>query len=356
MKGSRRFLRRLLRPMTDLDPIDTRRFELRAYERLAELYPRLLAEETLESLLDAIADAVEELLPCSAVMLYGIRESDGALLPLVVRGVAAGQAAGPFTPTEDSLEALAIASALPLDPALARASGLKPTLRGEGLEASAAVPLVVRSEPIGCLTIRRRGVGQLFGDEELRFLARLADVMAITLDNARSRAQLADLAQTDALTGLLNRRGFFSALDRTLAQAQRDGRETSVVTVDVDDLKRINDRFGHSVGDDALKSIAATLSGRTRRGDIVGRLGGDEFAVVLPRADAEATADIRRELQSLLEHVRLDTVEGELEFCASFGIASTGRRDLTAEKLVSLSDLDMYESKNRRRQHSTHSS
>jgi diguanylate cyclase (GGDEF)-like protein len=322
--------------MDDNSATDIQRFDLRAYERLADLLPRLLAEETLDSLLEAIADAVAELIPCSAVLLFELRESDQTLVPLVAHGVSAHSSAVPPGASLDaSLEALAIASARP---ALADVEG--------SVEATAAVPLLVRGRPVGCLTVHRREPGQLFHDDELRFLARLADVAAITLDNARTRATLSDLAQTDELTGLLNRRGFFGALERTLAQALREERATSVLTVDVDDLKSVNDRYGHSVGDDLLVCVAETLTARARRGDIVGRLGGDEFAVVLPGATAEAAAEIRTELEDILRQARVETTDGTIEPAASIGIASTGATDVSAQRLVAESDLDMYLSKN----------
>ncbi len=323
----------------DSTSTDNLRFDLRAYERLAVLLPRLLAQETLAQLTDAIADAVEELIPCSAVLLFELREPDGALVPLVTRGLRRRDEHSPVVPAGESLEALAIASARPM---LAR--------RDAGLDAIVAIPLVVRGRAAGCLTIHRSGPERIFGDGELRLLARLADVAAITLDNAQIRAKLADLAQTDELTGLFNRRGFFDALERVLAQGLRDGGETSVLTLDVDNLKNINDRFGHAVGDEVLVSVADTLVGRARRGDIVGRLGGDEFAVILIGASGAAATAIRSELEEILGEIRVETPSGRLESSASIGIAATTRlQPLSARRLVARSDADMYVNKNARK-------
>ncbi|MGH3002988.1 MAG: diguanylate cyclase [Gaiellaceae bacterium] len=316
--------------------MDIHEFDLRAYERLADLLPRLLAEETLDSLLEGMADAVEELIRCSALLLFELRAADRMLVPLVTRGLSAGSAQAAAVPEGANLEAVAVASA-------AQSGG------AHDLEATAAVPLVVRGRTIGCLTVHRRGPGQLFHDEELRFLARLADVAAITLDNARTRARLSALAQTDELTGLLNRRGFFTALERALAQAVRDRRETSVLAVDLDELKHINDRHGHSVGDDAIVCIAGTLTARARRGDIVGRLGGDEFAVVLPGAGADAAEEFRLDLEGILRQARVETPAVTIVPCASFGIATAQPGEMGAQRLVAQADRDMYHSKGARK-------
>src|SRR5204862_7408291 len=107
-----------------------------------------------------------------------------------------------------------------------------------------------------------------------------------------TRARLAQLAQTDDLTGAMNRRGFFEAAERELARATRDGADTSLLVVDVDDLKTVNDRHGHSIGDALLIQVAQTLTRRTRRGDMVGRLGGGEVAVVIPGAGVGAAGAV----------------------------------------------------------------
>ncbi|MBA3841111.1 MAG: sensor domain-containing diguanylate cyclase [Actinobacteria bacterium] len=320
----------------DSSSADNLRFDLRAYERLAELLPRLLAEDALEPLIAAIADAVEELIPCSAVLLFESREADGALMPILMRGLSRGTGRAPIHPDGDSLEALALAST---EPVLSRRS------TPSGGETIASVPLVVRGRATGCLTVHR-GIDQVFLDEELRFLARLADMAAMSLDNVQARAKLAELAQTDELTGLLNRRGFFAAFDRILAQGARDGRCTSVLTVDVDDLKLVNDEFGHPAGDAVLVSVAETLTRRTRRGDVVGRLGGDEFAVVLSGATAGAAERVREELERQLAEGTVQTPHGWIGTAASVGAASAEPGRIEGATLVASSDRDMYLRKN----------
>ena len=169
------------------------------------------------------------------------------------------------------------------------------------------------------------------------------------LENARTRARLAQLAQTDDLTGALNRRGFFEAAERELARATRDETETALLVVDVDDLKGVNDRHGHSLGDALLAQVAQTIAGRIRRGDIIGRLGGDEFAVVLPGAGIDAAEDLALELENLLQAGGGRDALGIVVATASVGVAATDGRRSGVVRLLARADVDMYRRKKKRK-------
>jgi hypothetical protein len=179
--------------------------ELRAYERIADVFARLLAEPTPEALLGAFADAIEQLVPSSGLVLLERNEAEDELTPVLMRG----------TRNDDALR----------------------------------VPLVAHGRVTGALSIHREGDDSEFRDEELEFIARFADAAALVLDNARARARLAQLAQTDDLTGALNRRGFFEAAERELARATREDTHTALLVVDVDDLKGVKGVVVRSVSD-----------------------------------------------------------------------------------------------------------
>ena len=279
--------------------------ELRAYERIADVFARLLAEPTPEALLGAFADAIEQLVPSSGLVLLERNEAEDELTPVLMRG----------TRNDDALR----------------------------------VPLVAHGRVTGALSIHREGDDSEFRDEELEFIARFADAAALVLDNARARARLAQLAQTDDLTGALNRRGFFEAAERELARATREDTDTALLVVDVDDLKGVNDRHGHSLGDALLAQVAETLSSRTRRGDIVGRLGGDEFAVVLPGAGRDAAENLAHELEHLLRNAVIETLSGRIVATASVGVAATDGRRMGVVRLLARADVDMYRRKKRRK-------
>jgi diguanylate cyclase (GGDEF)-like protein len=291
--------------MSESERVGDSDVELRAYERVADIFARLLAEQTPEGLLGAFADAIETLVPCAGLVVFERNEAEDELAPILTRG----------SSDHDPLR----------------------------------VPLVAHGRVTGALSIHRDGDQKPFTDDELEFVARFADAAALALDNARVRARLAQLAQTDELTGALNRRGFFEAAERELSRATRDETETALLVVDVDDLKGVNDRHGHSLGDALLAQVAQTLAGRTRRGDIIGRLGGDEFAVVLPGAGMDAAEHLAHELESLLRNAVIETLSGPVVATASVGVAATGGRRTGVVRLLARADVDMYRRKKKRK-------
>jgi diguanylate cyclase (GGDEF)-like protein len=278
--------------------------ELVAYARLSGFFAQLLAGETPEALAQTIAAAVQGLVPCAGVVVQHVNEATGALLPLATSG----------------------------DP--------------DGSE-SMTIPLVALGRVGGSLSVFRNGAP--FSDAEVRFVGRFADAAGLVLESARTRARLSQLAQTDDLTGTLNRRGFFEAAERELARAARDGGETALLVVDVDDLKRVNDRYGHSFGDELLAQIAQTLAARTRRGDIIGRLGGDEFAVVLPGAGVHAAENLAHELENLFADSAIEGPNGPVVATASVGVAGTDGARTGIVRLLARADVDMYRKKRKRK-------
>ncbi|MGY1718264.1 diguanylate cyclase [Blastococcus sp. SYSU DS0552] len=160
-------------------------------------------------------------------------------------------------------------------------------------------------------------------------------------------AQLERLSHEDPLTGLANRRRWDAELGELCARARQRGDVLSVVLVDLDHFKEVNDRYGHGGGDDALRAVAGLLSARVRGGDLVARLGGDELAVLMPGADqARATAlaeQLRREAR-LLQPAGFDAAELSL----SLGVASAAGDDAYPLELMSRADEQLYRAKTTR--------
>ena len=187
---------------------------------------------------------------------------------------------------------------------------------------------------------------------------RTGQAMQATLDNLqesiqqaeRHREALQDLATHDALTGLLNRRAAFEALERDLARVERDGSRLVALYVDLDGLKPLNDTYGHSAGDEAIRRTAAVLTEATRRGDVVARLGGDEFLVAGPvPADAAGDEVLRGLATRVHEAISAATVGIDggptVPLRASVGVATTGPGVTTVEALVRAADAALYAAK-----------
>lgn len=184
------------------------------------------------------------------------------------------------------------------------------------------------------------------------------DVAALRREIAGLRAELAELsnrlaeaeglADQDPLTPLLNRRAFMRELARAQAHAARYGASHSVIYLDLDGLKAINDRYGHAAGDATLKLVAERLAEHVRASDIVGRIGGDEFAVILAQTNgfqAEAKAE------SLAGAIAADPIPGlspVVRAAVTWGVAEI-RGDLPADSVIAEADAAMYAARAARR-------
>ena len=156
------------------------------------------------------------------------------------------------------------------------------------------------------------------------------------------------LADRDALTPLLNRRALVRELGRIRTFAQRYGAKASLVYFDLDDLKGVNDRFGHAAGDAVLQAVAERLVANVRESDVVGRMGGDEFAVILVQADA-ATAEAKA--QALDRAIRAEPMafgDWSAPVRLTFGVAEI-TQDLEPEAIVAAADAAMYARKRERK-------
>jgi len=173
------------------------------------------------------------------------------------------------------------------------------------------------------------------------------------LSSANKRvSQLEDMADEDPLVPVLNRRGFDRELERTLAYAKRYDTTVSLIYLDLDDFKSINDRYGHAGGDAALKHFGTILMSNVRGSDLVGRLGGDEFAVILHHADIEAA--IIKAAQFTDQMANSPVRFGDVEFYISMTAGATAlRHGDTAESVLERADAAMYEGKRARHKSST---
>lgn len=158
--------------------------------------------------------------------------------------------------------------------------------------------------------------------------------------NARV-SQLESLSQTDELTGLLNRRGFNHILERNLLSANRYEETGLLAYIDLDSFKSINDIYGHSTGDEVLRSVGRLLKKSIRATDYAARIGGDEFAILFVRADHMRARERAKELAKAVNKLKLDHPDGKIAIQASLGI-STYDGDTEQQALIELADRAMY--------------
>ena len=160
------------------------------------------------------------------------------------------------------------------------------------------------------------------------------------LRHAKSEAET--MAKTDYLTGLNNRGAFHDIVAIQMTHCERHNFPASLIALDLDDFKNINDTYGHSVGDVALRHVSKLVKRNTRASDVCGRIGGEEFTIFLPNTEIEDAAVAAEKIRSALEHHPLENDGQELRITASFGVA-TGEYKL--ETLMSVADRALYEAK-----------
>ncbi|MBX5469002.1 MAG: GGDEF domain-containing protein [Thermoleophilaceae bacterium] len=206
-----------------------------------------------------------------------------------------------------------------------------------------AAPLVVGNERLGVLVALAHGP-EVFLPEDAALLESYAAQAAIALANARMVDRLETLARTDPLTGLLNHREFHEAVTREIERAERYGATFSVVLLDLDRFKQVNDDYGHAAGDRVLCEVAEAIKGACRASDVASRLGGDEFGLVLPQSSAE---DARAVARRIAEAV----ASGDSWVGVSAGVAEWGADGRTKEALLEHADMALYAQKPGRAQH-----
>ncbi len=207
-----------------------------------------------------------------------------------------------------------------------------------GVRSAVSLPLWYRDSLLGVLSLESFREHS-FSQEDALTLQSLADQLAIALHNARAYQTALDQAITDGLTGLKTHRYFMEALDGEWRRSTRTGRPFSVVMLDLDGFKRVNDQGGHLEGDKVLAAVAARLGVQSRQSNILARYGGDEFALLMPEANTEQAGILAERLRASLEAERFLRAHG---VTASFGIATFPDHGATQGEILRVADSGMY--------------
>jgi len=218
-----------------------------------------------------------------------------------------------------------------------------------GARSEIAVPLIAEGRVLGVLNAESTKAGA-FGEEQVRTLSVAAQQAAIVLRSAELQEETRQLAITDPLTGLHNRRHFVERLEKHLYRAERYGERLALLLLDSDYLKIVNDRYGHHAGDRVLQRIARVLEETVRDSDEVARIGGDEFSALLLQADDELAARIALRLKRKVREVALSSEDGSaIEISCSVGVALFPEDAVDAKALLRAADLALYNAKGRGR-------
>ena len=203
--------------------------------------------------------------------------------------------------------------------------------------------LRVKGRTVGVMSIGTQ-MDRIFGPSDFLFTAAVADQVAIVLERAR---QFSNESRTDHLTGLANRREFERVMEREVALAERHDRRLTMMMIDLDNLKRINDRQGHRGGDAALRLVAQQVQRVVRASDLCARIGGDEFAVAMPETDIDRGRDVAARLRRTVREVGLGAKSTQAVE-VSVGL-SAWRPGQDWQAVYQSADVDLYEDKKRRK-------
>jgi diguanylate cyclase (GGDEF)-like protein len=215
---------------------------------------------------------------------------------------------------------------------------------GKGAGSFVGIPLKIKDRPLGALCLVRVEKESL-SSHHSRLLSILCNQASYVVDNARMYKKMEELAITDGLTGLFNHRHFQEMLDRELTRAERKGAEVSLILLDIDFFKKLNDTHGHPAGDSVLRGVSGIIRSETRQIDIAARYGGEEFAVVLPDTGSRETMKIAERVRAAVEEARIPHEKRVLETTISVGFSCYPTEATTKQDLIHKADQALYAAK-----------
>lgn len=208
-----------------------------------------------------------------------------------------------------------------------------------------SAPLSAGSELIGAISLGDKNRERVFTQSDLRLLTLFAQQAAMAVKNARLFKEIQQLAITDSLTSLYNRRHFFEMANREVARAKRYKKPLSVLMIDIDDFKNVNDTHGHATGDEVLKGVSECFRNSLREIDLKGRYGGEEFALVLPDTGLENARRVAEQLRYKISKLSFFTTIVKLNVTVSIGISSLSEDEDDFRGIIKRADSALYEAK-----------
>jgi diguanylate cyclase (GGDEF)-like protein len=318
-----------------------------SYRRLADVFHDLLAEQSLDAVLERIADTLAELIPYDTLTVFQVDEARTRLVPVLARDQWAENILN--TPLEIG-EGITGWAAEHREPVLTNDAHhdprvvIVPGTPADEPEALISIPLIARAAIKGALNIYRLGEGASFAEDDFELAKRFGDAAALAIDNAQIRARLEHQARTDSLTGLYNHRTFHERLRQELRRASRTHESVAVLMLDIDDFKRVNDVYGHGTGDEVLRDLADTLRALVRAGDVVCRIGGEEFGVIVTSCRDESAHALARRLTDAVAALDFGPAG---RITVSVGVAQGPEHAMNPRELVACAETAMMIAKSR---------
>lgn len=319
-------------------------------ETLVDIGKALTSHLTLRDVYQVVMEKVGNLLRPQAWSLLTVDEQSKELCFEIVVSPAAENLAGSRLPPGEGIAGWVAETGLSLlVPDVSKDKRFSEQIDekvGFVTQSIVCVPLVSNDRIIGIIQLLN-GLGQSrFTEQDQRILATIADFTAIAMENSRLHQRISDLTITDDLTGLYNSRHFQTLCEYEIERASRYGNELSMVFLDLDHFKTVNDTYGHLTGSRLLKEVGGLFQKVVRGVDHAARYGGDEFIFLLPSTDRQGALAMAHNLLVQLRATEFRSdCDQPLRITASIGIATYPTNAYCLQELVKLSDEAMYEVK-----------
>jgi diguanylate cyclase (GGDEF)-like protein/putative nucleotidyltransferase with HDIG domain len=318
---------------------------LALYEIVQTMGQSLNMQETA----DLIMSKTKRIIDFATCVLYLTRPADGHIVAVAASGPYANAIEGRRLLLGSGVSGSVAASGIASGTGHSAAEDLKLVLGDEADDCSLtevlSAPLPGDSGPTGAITLYRPST-RPFTEDDARLSTTIARQAAIAINNARQYEQTEQSALTDQLTGLFNSRYFFMCLDQELGRARDEHTHCSLIAVDLNNLKLVNDNFGHQQGDRVLRILAEIFKRHVRETDTVVRYAGDEFFIVLPNTGNKQASETANRIKEAVRETSVEMPTGRaIKLAASFGVATFPGDAEDAQSLIAVADRAMYADK-----------
>ena len=303
-----------------------------------------------EQTYEAIHAAANQLMPCEAFSI-SIKDDENQEIEAVYLIDKDGRSPSARIPIGEGLSGYIISTGEPLlihdflDNEAPDKLNVKHFGNPDHIRAFIAVPMKLGEQVVGMLSAQSY-LPHKYSHQDQQMLEMLAAHAAIAIDNSRLFAKVQHLAITDGLTNCHNRRSFFELAKKEFFRASRYQHPLSIIMVDLDYYKAINDTYGHLVGDTVLKTISQLLKNCIRETDTLGRYGGDEFSILLPETDLKQTLEIAERIKDLINKTVIEIDQNQISTTLSVGISSINKVTTDFSQLLLTADMALYDAKN----------
>jgi len=324
--------------------ITAARQELYALYEIVQTMGRSL---NLSETLSLVVSKTKKIIDYDTCIVFLVDENKHNVVGRHAAGLLATDVTGLRIPLGEGVSGSVVAAGRPSrdQPAWEDLRWAEPRVHPNLLKAALSIPLRIEGEVIGALTIYHEHAGA-FQEDHQRLLTVVAEQAAKAIDNALKFEKTEQSALTDTITGLPNARYFYVLLDQELNRARREGQNLTLVALDIDDFKSVNDRFGHQAGDTVLRDMADIFRRSVRDYDTVARHAGDEFFLILPGADRqEAEAIVGRISSDVAAYQPMLNARKSIRVRVSIGLAIFPHDGPDMHTLIAAADQAMYADK-----------